>query len=82
MTFGAGLSLVIYGLFYALSDMGGLKIGVFRTLGVNALIGYILHDMTGDAVKRFLPKDSPPIAMWVAKNTTFQFPRFDCHQRG
>jgi predicted acyltransferase len=65
LTFGAGLSLVIYGLFYALSDMGGLKIGVFRTLGVNALIGYILHDMTGDAVKRFLPKDSPPVAMWV-----------------
>jgi predicted acyltransferase len=65
LTFGAGLSLVIYGLFYALSDMGGLKIGVFRTLGVNALLGYILHDMVGDAVKRFVPKDSPAIAMWV-----------------
>jgi hypothetical protein len=65
LTFGAGLSLVVYGLFFALSDMGGLKIGVFRTLGVNALVGYVLHNIIDDAVKKFLPKDSPPIAMWV-----------------
>jgi predicted acyltransferase len=66
LTFGAGLSLAIYGLFYLLADMIGLKIGVFRTLGVNALVGYILHDMIGDAVNRFMPRDSPPIAMWCA----------------
>jgi len=65
LTFAAGLSLAIYGLFYVLADIIGLKIGVFRTLGVNALVGYILHDLTGEAVNRFLPKDSPPIAMWT-----------------
>jgi predicted acyltransferase len=65
LTFGAGLSLVIYGLFFVLSDMVGIKIGIFRTLGVNALVGYILHDMVGEAVQNFLPKDSPPIAMWI-----------------
>jgi predicted acyltransferase len=65
LTFGAGLSLVIYGLFFVLADMIGIKIGVFRTLGVNALVGYILHDIVGEAVKRFVPKDSPPMAMWI-----------------
>jgi predicted acyltransferase len=65
LTFAAGLSLVLYGLFYVLADMVGLRIGVFRTLGVNALVGYILHDMTGDAVKHYLPKDSPAIAIWI-----------------
>ncbi|HET6323114.1 MAG TPA: hypothetical protein VFG04_00325 [Planctomycetaceae bacterium] len=71
LTFGAGLSLVIYGLFFLLSDMVGLKIGVFRTLGVNALLGYILHDSVGDAVKRFAPKDSPPMVMWIAFGVFF-----------
>jgi predicted acyltransferase len=65
LTFGAGLSLVIYGLFFVLADMIGLKIGIFRTLGVNALVGYILHELTGEAVKHFVPKDSPPAAMWI-----------------
>jgi predicted acyltransferase len=66
LTFAAGLSLAIYGLFYLLADMIGIRIGVFRTFGVNALIGYILHDMVGDAVKAYLPKDSPVIAIWIA----------------
>jgi hypothetical protein len=65
LTFGAGLSMALYGLFYVLSDLIGLKIGIFRTLGVNALAGYILHDMVGDAVKKFVPKDAPSIAMWI-----------------
>jgi len=65
LTFGAGLSMALYGLFFVLADMIGLKIGIFRTLGVNALVAYILHDMTGDAVKRFVPEDSPPAAMWI-----------------
>jgi predicted acyltransferase len=65
LTFGAGLSMALYGLFFVLADMIGLKIGIFRTLGVNALVAYILHDMTGDAVKRFVPQDSTPAAMWI-----------------
>jgi predicted acyltransferase len=66
LTFGAGLSLVIYALFFVLSDVGGLRIGVFRTLGSNALIGYILHDFTGEAVKKFVPDDVPANVMWIS----------------
>lgn len=42
-------------------DRWGVQIGLFRTLGVNALIGYILHDMVNSAVKPFVPNDAP---MW------------------
>ena len=66
LTFGAGISLAVYGLFFLLSDMIGVKIGVFRTLGTNALFGYVLHDITGDAVKKFVPKDVPPTVMWIS----------------
>ncbi len=58
-TFGAGFSLAVYALFYVLCDIWGLSVGVFRTLGTNALIGYILHGIVGDAVKPFMPKDVP-----------------------
>jgi predicted acyltransferase len=66
LTFAAGFSLALYALFYILADMIGLKIGVFRTLGTNALFGYVLHDFTGDAVKKFVPKDVPPTVMWIS----------------
>ena len=57
--FGAGLSLAVYALFYCCATCGGLQLGLFRTLGTNALVGYILHAMVGDRVKAFIPKDSP-----------------------
>jgi predicted acyltransferase len=58
-TFGAGFSLAVYALFYIVCDMGGWQLGLFRTLGTNALVGYILHGIVDDAVKPFVPKDAP-----------------------
>lgn len=58
-TFAAGFSLLVYVLFYIVSDIFGFTVGVFRTLGTNALVGYILHGIVGDAVEKFIPKDSP-----------------------
>jgi len=55
------------------SDMIGVKVGVFRTLGTNALFGYVLHDITGDAVKKFVPKDVPPTVMWISFAVFFYF---------
>ena len=66
LTFGAGFSLAVYGLFYILADMIGFKVGVFRTLGTNALFGYVLHDFVGDAVKKFVPNDVPAVVMWIS----------------
>jgi len=43
MTFNAGFSLFVYLLFYLACDMGGLQLGVLRTLGRNALAGYLIQ---------------------------------------
>ena len=66
LTFGAGFSLALYGLFYILADMLGFKVGVFRTFGTNALFGYVLHDFVGEAIKKFVPLDVPAYVMWIS----------------
>lgn len=58
-TFAAGLSLFIYALFYIVCDVWGWQLGMFRTFGTNALVGYILHGMVDAAVSPFIPKNSP-----------------------
>lgn len=59
MFFGGGISMVLYALFLVVCDQGKLELGLFRTLGVNALAGYILHDLVNATIKPFVPKDSP-----------------------
>jgi predicted acyltransferase len=67
LTFASGFALALYGVFYLLSDIGGWRVGIFRTLGSNALAGYILHDLVGDAFKPYAPSDSP---LWYALGIT------------
>ena len=57
--FGAGWSLVLFAVAIWLCDRCGLSLGVFRTLGNNALAGYILHGLVDAAVKPFVPKNAP-----------------------
>jgi predicted acyltransferase len=59
LTFGAGFGVALYALFVILCDGAGLHVGIFRTFGSNALAGYVIHDLISDAVKPFVPKDSP-----------------------
>jgi hypothetical protein len=65
LVFSAGLSLAVYVLFYVLADIWGLQLGVFRTLGVNALVGYILHGLVDGTVSHFMPKDVPAWYMFA-----------------
>ncbi len=65
LTFGAGFGLAVYALFVLACDIGPLQLGIFRTLGTNALAGYILHDLVAAAVKPWVPKDSPLWWVWV-----------------
>jgi len=61
LTFSAGFSLAVLLFFIWFSDLKGIEIGVFRTLGQNALAGYILHGMTGEAIKPLVPENAPAI---------------------
>ncbi|MAX38848.1 acyltransferase family protein [Gimesia sp.] len=63
LVFSAGLSLFVYLLFHLACDRGNLQIPLFRTLGTNALVAYILHDLVGEAVKPFTTRDA---ASWYA----------------
>lgn len=57
--FGAGFSLAVLAIFVVTCDDWGWKVGIFRTLGSNALAGYIIHGMVNNAVKPFVPRDAP-----------------------
>jgi predicted acyltransferase len=59
LTFGAGFSLALLAVFVLACDVGSLRVGIFRTLGTNALAGYILHELVSQALKPLVPKDSP-----------------------
>ncbi len=56
VTFAGGFALLVYVGFYVLADMLGIRIGVFRTFGTNALAAYLLHGIIGGAVKSFIPQ--------------------------
>lgn len=69
--FAAGLSLALFGAFYVACDLWGWRLGLFRTLGTNALAAYVLHGIVGNAVERFMPEDSP--AWYVAAGFAVYF---------
>lgn len=66
LVFSTGLSLVLYVCFYFVSDRAGLRIGIFRTLGTNALFGYVIHGIVDGGVSPFFPKDSPLNVAWIS----------------
>jgi hypothetical protein len=57
--FSAGVSLLVYVLFYLACDVARLRSTFFNAFGVNALAAYILHDLVGGAVKPLVPEGAP-----------------------
>lgn len=57
--FSSGFAMVLLALFVPLCDLGGLQIGLFRTLGQNPLAAYILSHSIEEAVLTVVPGDSP-----------------------
>ncbi|MDF1664760.1 MAG: hypothetical protein P1V97_23575 [Planctomycetota bacterium] len=60
--FGAGFSLLVFSLFVVLCDGFSWSLSVFRTLGQNALLAYILHGFIAHHIAKLAPKDSP---LWM-----------------
>lgn len=65
LVFSSGVSLLVYLLFFILSELWSVQIGLFRTMGVNPLFGYFIHSIVDDTVKTFMPRDIPAIPMWI-----------------
>jgi predicted acyltransferase len=59
LTFGAGLSLLVYLGFHIACDRRGWRLRLFETFGTNALAAYILHGLVDEAVSPFVPRDAP-----------------------
>ncbi len=58
LIFGSGLSLALYAVFVWACDIRGFQFAVLRTLGVNALAGYVIHMVVDQAMKPLLAHDA------------------------
>jgi hypothetical protein len=61
LTFSAGFSLLVFTIFVWLADVRGIRFGVFRTLGVNALAGYMLASITGPLAEKWITELGYPV---------------------
>ena len=62
--FAGGVALAAFAAFRLVCDRWAVRWGYLDLFGRHALAGYIVHDLAGDVVKLFAPKDSP--LWWVA----------------
>lgn len=83
--FSTGFSMAVLAAFVVVTDIGGVKIGLFRTFGTNALAAYFLHHSIESAMLGIVPKDSPLwwclICLAIFYMTTYGFIRFLEKQR-
>jgi predicted acyltransferase len=61
--FAGGVALAAFATFRLACDRWGFRWGYLDLFGRHALAGYIVHGMASDAVRPFVPKDSP--LWWV-----------------
>lgn len=59
ITFATGFSLALYGLFVVACDILGARLGIFRMLGMNPLLAYVIHHAVEALLHLVTPKDSP-----------------------
>ena len=65
LIFSTGLSFIIFAGFIWLSENQGIQFSLFRTLGINALAGYILHSISAEIVAPHLKQNSPATEVYA-----------------
>lgn len=71
MTFSAGFCMVLFAVCMQLADGWGIRLGIFRTLGTNALAGYVIHLWVNETIEPFFPKDSPILYAFLGFTLSF-----------
>jgi predicted acyltransferase len=57
--FATGFASALYAFFILACDIGGLRLGVFRTFGQNPLAAYVIHHSVEESLLSLVPPDSP-----------------------
>jgi predicted acyltransferase len=63
LMFGAGFSLALYALFVWACEVRRWQLGMWRTLGTNALAGYLIQAALGSLMEPFIPRHA---SLWLA----------------
>ncbi len=61
--YAGGLAMVIMAFFYWLSDLRGVTFGIFRTLGTNSLVAYMMQPVSGMILRS--PGNKERAADWL-----------------
>lgn len=61
--YAGGLAMVIMAFFYWLSDLQGVTFGVFRTLGTNSLVAYMMQHVSGIILRS--PGNTEKAGKWL-----------------
>jgi hypothetical protein len=79
LIFSAGLSCVVFVLFWLICDGAKLQLPLFRSFGKNALAAYVIHGFLGDALQAWLLKPSAlelplwgDFRPWIRVGTTIE----------
>jgi predicted acyltransferase len=71
VTFATGFQFALLALFSAACDVGGLRIGLFRTFGTNPLAAYFIHGGTGLVLAVLVPHNASLAVCLVGFAVTF-----------
>jgi hypothetical protein len=66
LLFASGFGLAMLVPFVIAADRLRWELGLFRTLGTNALAAYVVHGMISDRLKVLTPRDAPSWYLWSA----------------
>jgi len=73
ITFSTGFAMVLFSVFIVLCDMWGMRIGLFRTFGMNPLAAYAIHEVILHASIPNLVPDNAPLWYCIAAFIAFMY---------